>query len=232
MKEEKVSKYHTYLWYLIIFSLIGLLLEGIFCFAGEKFFNNERGIVLGPLCFIYGLAAILIIICLDRFKGHKLKLFIFGTILCATIEYVMNFLLEAAFGARLWNYSWSKFNLNSRICLEYACLWGVFTIFIIDVLKKIVDKLILKIHGKIKIVLDTIFTIILIIDIILSIWGIATYVIRAKETLNGKNYTSNNNIVEKFQNTVFSNEIMEKIFSKMEIVDNNGNRILIKNING
>ena len=39
-------------------------------------------------------------------------------------------------------------------------------------------------------------------------------------------------IWNKFQNTAFSNEIMEKIFSEMEIINNEGNWILIKNING
>ena len=44
----------------------------------------------------------------------------------------------------------------------------------------------------------------ILVIIILTIWGAITYSVRAKEILNGKNYTSNNNIIEKFQNTALS----------------------------
>ena len=87
-------------------------------------------------------------------------------------------------------------------------------------------------RGRKSLIVDIIFRIVLVIIITLTIWGAITYSVRAKEILNGKNYTSNNNIIEKFQNTVFSDEIMEKIFSNMEIMDNEGRWILVKNING
>ena len=100
------------------------------------------------------------------------------------------------------------------------------------IFKKYIDLLINKIKGKSRIAIDIILTVLILITIILAVWGAGTYSVRAKEVLNGKNYISNNNIIEKFQNTVFSNKIMEKIFSNMQIIDNEGNWILIKNING
>ena len=56
------------------------------------------------------------------------------------------------------------------------------------------------------------------------------YNIRVKEQLNGKNYISNNTWIEQFQNKVFSNENMQKLFPKMKIVNNDGNTVLIKDI--
>lgn len=53
---------------------------------------------------------------------------------------------------------------------------------------------------------------------------------RAKETLAGQNYISNNTNIEIFQNTVFTNERMEKIFPKLRVNDEYGNTIMIKDI--
>lgn len=230
--ENKESKYHKYLWYLIIFSILGLLLETIFCLLGEKIFGTGAGLVLGPLCIIYGIGAIITIICLKRFQGHKIKLFISGAILGTAIEYMMGFIIEAIFGARLWNCSWAKFNVNGRVCLEHSILWGIMAVILINLLIKHIEKIIGKIQGKVRIVVDIIVTIAIVFFIMFTSWGIITYTVRARETLEGKNYISNNNAIEKFQNTVFSNDVMEKIFPRMEIIDNAGNTILVKNIDG
>ena len=225
------TKYHQYLWYFLIFSLIGLALEAISAFVETKIFNKEMELILGPLCFIYGLGAIITIICLQSFKGKKFKLFILGTILGATIQYAMSFILEAIFGAKLWDCGWSKFSINGRTCIELALVFGIITVILINIVQKYIDKLINKVNGKTRIIVDIIVSTIITFTLMLTIWGVITYTIRAKEVMNGKNYTSNNNIIEKFQNTVFANEIMEKILPRIKIVDNAGNLVLIKNIN-
>ena len=56
------------------------------------------------------------------------------------------------------------------------------------------------------------------------------YRTRAKETLNGKNYITNNTAIQRFENTVFSNEIMSSIFPNLQILDNEGNLIYITSI--
>ena len=55
--------------------------------------------------------------CLQQYKGKKIKLFIIGCILMSAIQYALSFILETIVGARLWNYTWSKFNINGRVCL-------------------------------------------------------------------------------------------------------------------
>lgn len=229
-KDLKKDMFHSYIWYMIIFSIIGLLIETLFCFITTGNIESRKGLILGPLCPIYGFGAVILIIFLNRYRGHKFQLFIYGTILGTIVEYLISFLLEAIYGARFWDYSWTKFNLNGRICLSYSILWGILAILLIDVVKKWIDKLINKIQGRFRKIIDIILTIILVLDIAITVWGVAVYETRAKEKLNGQNYTSNNNIIEKFQNTAFSNENMEKVFPNLRIVDNNGNQILIRDI--
>lgn len=234
MKKETESKkkytFHHYLWYMLIFSLIGVLIETIFGYVTTGKIESRKGLILGPLCPVYGCGAILMIALLDKYKENKIKLFIYGTVLGAAIEYIISFVLECIYGARFWDYSWAKFNVNGRICLRYSIFWGILALLLIKGIKKYVDKLIEKMQGKAKIIIDVIVTIILVLDIVFTVWGITVYQIRAKETLNGKNYISNNNAIEKFQNTVFSNEIMSTIFPNLRIIDNNGNTIFARDV--
>ena len=236
VREEKneileKSKYHKFLWYTIIFSLLGLIIELTVCEIQKEMFKESFGCILGPLCIFYGIGSSIILISLEKLKGHKIKLFIYGGLIGSLVEYLISFMLEAILGINLWNLEWSNFKLNKRICLEHILTFGILTILLIEVLKKHIDKLIYKIKGKTRKIADIILPIVLILYIMFIIWGITTYKIRAIETLNGKNYTSNNNVIEKFQNRVFSNEIMEKLFKNLEIHDNEGNTILVTKIN-
>ena len=227
--ESKIT-FHNYLWYLIIFSILGLIIETIFCFITTGNLESRKGLILGPLCPIYGVGAVIIIFLLNRYKGHKLKLFIYGTILGGVLEYVISFILESIYGARFWDYSWLRFNLNGRICLRYSVYWGILTLLVINVFKKYIDKLINKIKGKPRLIVDIIVSIALVLDVIFTVWGISVYRTRAKETLDGKNYITNNTAIQRFENTVFSNEIMSSIFPNLQIVDNEGNLIYITSI--
>lgn len=227
--ESKIT-FHNYLWYLIIFSILGLIIETIFCFITTGNLESRKGLILGPLCPIYGVGAVIIIFLLNRYKGHKLKLFVYGTILGGVLEYVISFILESIYGARFWDYSWLRFNLNGRICLRYSVYWGILTLLVINVFKKYIDKLINKIKGKPRLIVDIIVSIALVLDVIFTVWGISVYRTRAKETLDGKNYITNNTAIQRFENTVFSNEIMSSIFPNLQIVDNEGNLTYITSI--
>ena len=228
--DESKLTFHNYLWYLIIFSILGLIVETIFCFITTGNLESRKGLILGPLCPIYGVGAVIIIFLLNRYKGHKLKLFVYGTILGGVLEYVISFILESIYVARFWDYSWLEFNLNGRICLRYSVYWGILTPLVINVFKKYIDKLINKIKGKPRLIVDIIVSIALVLDVIFTVWGISVYRTRAKETLDGKNYITNNTAIQRFENTVFSNEIMSSIFPNLQIVDNEGNLIYITSI--
>ena len=212
-QQLKERKFHKYLWYLIIFSILGLILECVINFIKAKTTDTPFLVTTGPFCIFYGIGAILTILCLQQYKGKKIKLFIIGCILMSAIQYALSFILETIVGARLWNYTWSKFNINGRVCLEYAILWGIITVILIEVLKDFVDK-----------------TMLIATLIMFTIWSARTYATRAKETLAGQNYISNNTNIEIFQNTVFTNERMEKIFPKLRVNDEYGNTIMIKDI--
>lgn len=209
---EENNNLHKYLWYVIIFSLLGLVAEILYGFVITK-----KGFILGPLCIIYGIIATINILILNKYKGHKIKLFILGAILATAMQYAISFLFECILGATLWNCSEIKFNINGRVSVLTSVIWGVLTVISIDLIQKWIDKAVDRKPSKIIKVIDVIITTLISLMIILTFWGIITYKIRIKETMEGKNYISNNNIIEIFQNKVFSNENIEKIFPNLKI---------------
>lgn len=220
----KLNELNKNLIYIIVFSLIGLLIESICGFV-----ITDKGFVLGPLCPIYGILAITVIKALSKYKNNKIKLFFYGMLIGTLMEYLVSFILEAVFGIKFWDYTGTILNFSERINTIHIPIFGVISVLII-LSTPIIDSIIAKCSGKIKLIIDCFILAILIIDILFTVWGIIVYKVRVKETLNGKNYISNNTFIEKFENQNFSNENMSKIFPRFKMLDNNGEKRLVSDL--
>lgn len=230
-KEKNNLKIHNNLWYFIIFSLLGLIFEFILYLIMNKTVG-ARGVYLGPLCFIYGITALIMIKLLEPLNHTRAKLLIVSILLVSMIQYIVSFILECSYGAKLWDYSGLTANLNGRVSLLYSIIAGLIMAIFIKHIKKHTDNLINKFKGKPAKIIDIILIVILIIEILFTIWGFIVYSRNAKETLNGRNYISNNNIVEKFENNVFTNKRMGKLFPNMRITTEDGILVYVTSIFG
>lgn len=120
------------LWSFLIYGVIGWLWETPYVSFSEKRFVN-RGFLRGPFIPIYGFAATTIMMFLNFYHAHMpldtiglVGIAILATALVASIwEYVTSFSMEVAFGARWWDYSDRKWNLNGRIAFVPSLFWGV-----------------------------------------------------------------------------------------------------------
>lgn len=138
---------NIFLW-LIIYSVIGWIYESTLCSITERRFVN-RGFLNGPYCPIYGFGAILDILILGWIK-NPILLFVLSAILTCTLEYITSYLMEKLFHARWWDYSNRKFNINGRVCLIGAVVFGTLSLILI----KLVHPLVLKMIGMMS---DTLF---------------------------------------------------------------------------
>lgn len=226
MKKEIL---HKIIWYILIFSILGLIIETIYGYATTGILESRKGLILGPFCPIYGVGAAIILVLLGNFKGHKLKIFVYGTILGSFIEYVLSFILEGIYGSRFWSYS-NFMNINGRICLLYSTFWGVLSVVLIEFVKKYIDKIINRLNGKWRTIIDIAIIVFLLIDILLTIWGINVYKDRAKDVYNEVKVFEEKNILEKIGDKIFSDEIMSTIFPNLRLIGENGEEIWIKEI--
>ena len=112
--------------------VIGKLIEK------RKFVN--RGFLIGPYCPIYGHGAILITILLQKYIDDPIALFIMGVVVCSILEYLTSYFMEKIFHARWWDYSKRKFNINGRVCLIGAVVFGAFSVILIKLIHPAVIK--------------------------------------------------------------------------------------------
>lgn len=154
---EAVIKYILMFFF---YSACGWCLESLYCSIGEKRFVN-RGFMTGPMCPIYGTAALVLILFIyNPFKDNPLMVFILGIVLCDIVEYMTSLLMEKLFSARWWDYTYEFMNIGGRICLKHSLYWGVISIVFVKTIHPAVEGLYDKIDGP---YLKIIFTIVLIV---------------------------------------------------------------------
>ena len=222
MNKQTKDYLSNLIWYFTIFSIIGMFVETAFCFITMKFVESRKGFIYGPFCPVYGVGAVLIIIALNRFKDSKIKVFTYGIIAGAIVEYALSFTLEAIYGLRFWDYL--PYNINGRICLLYSIFWGFLSLGMIYLVKPNVDKIINKIPKKNLIAL--ILFIILFIDAIVTFTAISIYQERARRVYYGQEQMNEPEITKK----LFSNEFMLRTFPNIRLNTNEGEIIFIKDI--
>lgn len=216
------------IWYGIIFSIFGLIIETLFCYLTTGVLESRKGLIWGPFCPVYGVGATILIILLDKYKNNSIKLFLIGSIAGNIIEYGLSYLLEAMYGTRFWDYSYLDWNLNGRICIKYSIFWGILAILLIKLIKPQIDKIINKIPDS-KI-LNIIMIILIIIDCGATMWAINTYQNRVVQNYFNVEVKKQNNIKQFIEDKLFSNEIMKKTFPNLRYIDENGTQYYLKDM--
>jgi uncharacterized membrane protein len=127
---EKVPRLMVLFDCFIIYSILGWGYETIYCYINLGRYI-KRGFLYGPICPIYG-GCIMIAVLLfsDRIR-NKMALFFACALLASCVEYIVSSVMEFIFGRRWWNYSDQLFNINGRVCLGAAIVFGLCGILII-----------------------------------------------------------------------------------------------------
>lgn len=106
------------------FAFVGWAWEVTLHIVKEGIFVN-RGTMYGPWLPIYGVGGALALVLLKRLFKHPPLTFVVSMVLCSIIEYFASWYLEFTHGIRWWDYSGYFMNLNGRICLEGAVVFGL-----------------------------------------------------------------------------------------------------------
>ena len=158
----------------LIYSIIGFIVEVIYCSIIEKKLTFSRGYFIGPIIPIYGFGGILINIFLSQYRGQFLLLFLLGMVICGSLEYFTSWCLEKIFKLRWWDYSNEKHNLDGRICLKNLTHFGIGAIAVVEILNPFIDKYLFRVEPKILIIGSLIFLTLILTDLIVSTQAIAS----------------------------------------------------------
>lgn len=214
----------------IIFSFAGWCSEVIYVgiISEHKFVN--RGFLYGPLCPIYGLGGLVILLLPPNLYSTWIPLFLASAVLCSAVEYFGSWLLEKMFHTLWWDYSHYKVNLNGRICLLNSVLFGImgtaaihfvipFVMQFINWMGPVVCKILTAILGTIF-TADGIFTIRRLVDFNTTMAKLQSFGENLKDTYGKENWFRGENLSEMLasikeqaekEKEKFSQSLLEKV---------------------
>ena len=210
--------------YFIIFSIIGFLIETIYAIFTKGMLESRKSFLYGPFCAIYGIAAICMILILESQKENPFKIYFLGSLIGLEIEYIFSFLGELLFHARWWDYSNNFLNINGRICLYYAVIWGFLSLILIYLINPKIETIfgILKTKENttkfIKIIVLFII-IFMVLDAIITSYALKNFInnICKEYNIEIKNFESKQ-IKENIFTKYFSNQKMIMIYPNISVI--------------
>lgn len=254
MEEKKLKRKFTIngisIWrilaYFIIYSVAGYIIETIYGMITKGVWESRQSFLYGPFCGIYGLGAVVMIVCLHKFPKKYNVLFVGGFIVGSIVEYAVSLFGELVLGVKWWDYSNMPLNLNGRICVYFSIFWGFLSIYLIASLNPKIDRLIDWIKSKfktqkaLKTFVITVFTL-LMLDCIATGFAIEFFLVRmiAKNDLNVPNkelvieqYNKiyGNEKLSNFIYTFWGDKKMIKTFPNLKVNDVDGNIIYMDSL--
>lgn len=113
-----------------IYGFLGWCTEVAFAAGKERRFVN-RGFLNGPICPIYGVGVVAVVVLLEPYENNLFILYVASIILVTALEWVTGFILEKLFHSKWWDYSNMPLNLNGYVCLLFSLIWGVACVAIV-----------------------------------------------------------------------------------------------------
>lgn len=249
-KKKKITINGISVWrilaYFIIYSIAGYIIETLYGIITKGVWESRQSFLYGPFCGIYGLGAVVMIVCLHKFPKKFNALFIGGFIVGSVVEYVVSLVGELLLGVKWWDYSGMPLNINGRICVYFSVFWGFLGIYLIASLNPKVDRIINWIKSKfktykgLKTCVVTVF-VLLMIDCIATAFAIEFFLVRmivkndipvANKEAVVEQYDKiyGNEKLSKFIYEFWGDKKMIRTFPNLKINDKDGNIVYMDSL--
>lgn len=119
-----------WLWYFILYSFSGFVLEVIFAEAVGHPKKDRKCLLLLPLCPVYGLGAVLILVLAPLGDG-PLWVLLSGAAAATAAELAMGVFYRYGLGVDFWNYSAMPGNFAGLVCLPFSLCWTVLALALV-----------------------------------------------------------------------------------------------------
>lgn len=249
-KKKKLTINGISIWrilaYFIIYSVLGYIIETVYGMITKGVWESRQSFLYGPFCGIYGLGAVVMILCLHKFPRKFNMLFIGGFVVGSIVEYVVSLVGEMLLGVKWWDYSNMPLNINGRICVYFSVFWGFLGIYLIASLNPKVDKIIdwikskFKTYKGLKTFVMTVF-ILLIIDCISTGFAIEFFLVRMI-VQNDIDVANKEAVIEQYDKIYGNEKLSEFIyqfwgdkkmirtFPNLKVKDKNGNIVYMDSL--
>ncbi len=134
-------------WYGILYSFLGFLLEVAFAHVTNARKQNRKCFLLLPLCPVYGLGAVGILLLPPAVRRSVPLLFLGSAAVASLAEYGMGLFYERCWGVAFWNYSGLPGNVKGRVCLPFSLCWGVLGVALVTWVQPLTARLVAMLPG-------------------------------------------------------------------------------------
>lgn len=163
---------YLFLWF-IFYSFAGWVYESILVSCQERRWVN-RGFLNGPLCPIYGTGAVTGVVVFGDMR-NQLVIFLISMIGASILEYVTSWVMEQLFHARWWDYSHFRFNIQGRVCLLGAVIFGIGGVVIVDVVQPQVARVTALIPLQMIHAVFAVLVVLTAVDTVITVCGIVNF---------------------------------------------------------
>ena len=207
--------FYKLFWVFFLASFIGVIVEMLFCLVKNGYIESRQGMIYGPFNQVYGLGAVLMLLCLHKLeeKGDR-WVFLGSAVIGGVFEAVCSLIQEYVFGSVSWDYSKLSFGLlGNRTNLLYMFFWGVLGVIFIKEIYPRLSRFVERIPNKQGVFLSWVLVIFLSLNILIS--AVAVY--RWSERDQGIEAA---NSIETYLDEKYPDEFMSIIYPNMQFKHN------------
>ncbi len=162
----------TLVLYFCFYSLAGWCMETVYCSVLERRFVS-RGFLHGPICPIYGVGVLLMILFFRPLAGNILVFYLVSTVTMSAWEYFVGWFLEVTTHMKYWDYSMYRFNLKGRICLWVCLVWGALSYVCIFWIHPPVERAVAALPTMVRDILAIVLASAILADAVVTIRDLA-----------------------------------------------------------
>lgn len=206
-----MQEFIYYFWIFVFGSILGVVIETIWCYIRYKKIESRKGLIFGPFNPLYGVATLVLSYAINNFGSQSFgSIFLLGTVLASIIEYLCSYYQEKIVGTISWDYKNFKYNLNGRINLIYSLMWGILTYVWYSVFMPVIDEIVPFFYSIPKVTFF--FAIFLGVDSIISLAAC----VRRK---NRRNNIYAKTKLEKHLDYFYNDELLDQIYPNSQFTD-------------
>lgn len=162
----------TLFLYFIFYSFCGWVWETCYCSLKERHYV-PRGFLYGPICPIYGVGVLLMILFFAPLQENLLVFYFVAVSIMTVWEYLVGWFLETTTHIKYWDYSHIPFNIKGRVCLPASLLWGVLSYVAVFLIHPTVARMLGSLASWLHYTLCGAFFTLLLVDAVTTIRKLA-----------------------------------------------------------
>lgn len=204
--------FHHLFWVFVIASVIGYVVETLFCLLTRGYIESRQGMLYGPFNQIYGFGAVLMVLFLTQLTEKNDRwLFVGSAVLGGGFEVLCSVIQEKVFGSTSWDYSGDRFALaGGRTSLQFMLFWGILGLWFMKSIHPKITKLINRIPRRQGITFTSVMAVLMCVNMALSATAVTRWVARVQGIEPSGSYSE-------FLDRQYPDERMEEIYPNLDM---------------